>query len=135
MTHLLDSSALLTHYFEERGSTKVRQLFETEDTPILLSILSVSEFWSRLKSAGCEADFEKEWQLQQELFDRILPVDAAVTQRAIAIRCATPARLPMVVALIAATASIHDAVLVHRDPHFREIPSSFLRQLDLVRPL
>ena len=131
MTHLLDSSALLAHYFDERGSKQVRQLFEEDDTPILLSVLSVSEFWARLRSEGHEAAFESEWKLQQELFERILDVNWPVSERAIAIRRATPARLPMVDALIAATASLHNAVLVHRDPHFRPIPSSLVRQLDL----
>ncbi len=135
MTRLLDSSALLAHYFGEPGGEKVRQLFEAEDAPVYLSILSVSECWSRLKSEGCEANFENEWRLQQELFDLILGVDWPVTQRAIAIRRATPARLPMVDALIAATASIHNAVLVHRDPHFRAIPAKLVRQLDLDCPL
>ncbi len=131
MTHLLDSSALLAHYFEEQGSEQVRKLFEDEDAPMLLSVLSVSEFWARLKSEGHEADFENEWKLQQEIFDRILDVDWHVTERAIAIRRATSSRLPMVDALIAATASLHNAVLVHRDPHFRAIPAKLLRQFDL----
>jgi predicted nucleic acid-binding protein len=131
VTHLLDSSALLAHYFGERGSEKVRKLFDDEDTPILLSVLSAAEFWGRLRSEGHEASFENEWKLQQTLFDRILEVDWAVTERAIAIRRATPTRLPMVDTLIAATASLHNAVLVHRDPHFRAIPSSLLHQLDL----
>lgn len=131
MTHLLDSSALLAHYFEEQGGEQVRKLFENEDAPMLLSVLSVSEFWARLKSEGHEAHFESEWKQQQELFDRILDVDRLVTERAIAIRRATPSRLPMVDALIAATASLHNAVLVHRDPHFRAIPAKILRQLDL----
>jgi predicted nucleic acid-binding protein len=38
---------------------------------------------------------------------------------------------PMLDALIAATASLHDAALVHRDPHFRAILGSLMRQLDL----
>jgi predicted nucleic acid-binding protein len=37
----------------------------------------------------------------------------------------------MLDALIAATASLHDAALVHRDPHFRAILGSLMRQLDL----
>jgi predicted nucleic acid-binding protein len=131
VTHLLDSSALLALYYDEGGSQQVRQLFEEDDTPILLSVLSVSEFWSRLKSEGHESAFESEWKQQQQLFDHILNVDWSVTERAIAIRRATPARLPMVDALIAATASLHNAVLVHRDPHFRAIPPKLLRQLDI----
>jgi len=41
--------------------------------------------------------------------------------------CATD-RLPTIDSLIAATAAAHNAVLVHRDPHFTAIPAEMLKQ-------
>jgi predicted nucleic acid-binding protein len=37
--------------------------------------------------------------------------------------------LPLVDSIIAASAKAHDAVLVHRDPHLRAIPTERLKQL------
>jgi predicted nucleic acid-binding protein len=44
------------------------------------------------------------------------------------LRAATRPRLPLVDALIAASAKQHGAVLVHRDPHMATIPTSLVSQ-------
>lgn len=64
----------------------------------------------------------------------IAGVDESVAERAVAIRRATPARLPTIDSLIAATASVHGAVLAHCDAHMRAIPGTLLQQLDLDVP-
>jgi len=128
MTHLLDSSAFLAYFFNEPGKPRVEQLLTDETASLGLSVLTASEFWSRLKQEGREAVFDEEWADHLPLFDAILPVDWAVTQRAVAIRRATPSRLPTIDSLIAASAAVQSAVLVHRDPHFRAIPGELLQQ-------
>jgi predicted nucleic acid-binding protein len=44
------------------------------------------------------------------------------------LRSATRPRLPLVDALIAASAKEHSAILVHRDPHLATIPTSLVSQ-------
>lgn len=131
MTHLLDTSAFLAYYFGEPGGEKVRDLFEDEGASIVLSAATASEFWARLRAVGQDEAFEREWELHRPLFDAVLPMDEAVALRAIAIRRGTAKRVPTIDALIAATAAVHNLVLVHRDPHFCAIPESELQQLEL----
>ena len=134
MTHLLDTSAFLAHFFGEAGGIRVRSLFEDESSSIAISVLSAGEFWARLRALHREADFDREWAIHRPLFDRVLDVDWSITERAIAIRRATSERLPTIDSLIAATAAVHGLVLVHSDPHFRVIDGTLVRQLDLETP-
>ena len=68
----------------------------------------------------------------RELLSDCLPVTLATAQLAFKIQEATPTRLPNSDALIAATASIKGATLIHRGPHFLPIPSSMLSQAALL---
>lgn len=65
------------------------------------------------------------------LFDELLPVTPEVTRIALALIRGAPQRLPLVDALIAATALLAEATLVHRDQHLARLPSDRLRQRDL----
>jgi len=131
MTHLLDTSAFLAFFFDEKGSEQVRSLFEDNDNKVAISVLTRLEFWARLKALRREKNFETEWHLTTSLFDAILGIDDAVADCAVALRRLATRRLPTIDALIAATASVRGLVLVHRDPHFRAIPATRLAQLDL----
>ncbi|MCB0068701.1 MAG: hypothetical protein KDD77_16175, partial [Caldilineaceae bacterium] len=51
-----------------------------------------------------------------------------VVSKSLSLRSAAIGRLPHIDALIAATAALLDAVLVHRDPHFGSIPMHLLKQ-------
>jgi predicted nucleic acid-binding protein len=62
------------------------------------------------------------------LFDRVIPIDLEVCRLAIELRRSATDRLPTIDSLIAATAAVNDAVLVHRDPHFKAIPGGVLKQ-------
>jgi predicted nucleic acid-binding protein len=128
MTHLLDTSALLAFYLQEPGLDAVKAILKNPDHEVGLSAPSVLEFWSALHRRNLADRFEAEWQLLQPLFSEVVPVTETVAVRAIQLRRQTPARLPAIDALIAATAAVHGAVLVHRDPHFRAIPENLLRQ-------
>ncbi len=60
-----------------------------------------------------------------------LPVDRAVAEMAWQLRALIPQRLPLVDALIAATARAAGAILVHKDPHMSRIPTTVVKQLVL----
>jgi predicted nucleic acid-binding protein len=60
-----------------------------------------------------------------------LPVDRAVAELAWQIRSASSQRLPLVDALIAATARAAGAILVHKDPHMSGIPVDLVKQMVL----
>jgi predicted nucleic acid-binding protein len=61
-----------------------------------------------------------------------LPVDRAVAEIAWQVRQSTPGRIPLVDALVAATARAAGAVLVHRDPHMARIPKGIVKQIVLT---
>lgn len=129
MTHLLDSSAFLAFFFGEPGEGRVRELLSDGTAELGVSVLTSLEVWARLKAEGRPESFEREWSEHLPLSDAVVAVDADVCRRAVEIRAATRERLPTIDAVIAASASVHDAVLVHRDPHFRAIPARFLKQI------
>ena len=128
MSYLLDSSALLAFYFAEPGGARVLELLSDDDTEVASSVLSMAEFWSRLRAAGSDDEFEEEWRTVSQLVSAIHPVSLDVVSKSLSLRSAAIGRLPHIDALIAATAALLDAVLVHRDPHFGSIPMHLLKQ-------
>ena len=128
MKVLLDTSAVLAFFFGEPGATRVRDVLSEPRNAVAMSVLTPGEFWSRLRAEGAEARFDAEWRRLNDLVPEVLPVSLPIVLRAITLRRAATARLPYVDALIAATAAEHDAVLLHRDPHFASIPVPYLRQ-------
>ena len=133
MTHLLDTSAILTYYFEDGGADRVQTLLADTKNPPFICCISELEFWARLKSLGAEDQFRIDWPELSNLL-RTYSLDVQIVGRAVEIRRACCERLPTVDSLIAATASFHNMVLVHRDPHFESIPPKILRQVSLCPP-
>lgn len=133
MTHLLDTSAVLAYYFEEDGADRVQALLADTKNPPSICCVTELEFWARLKSLGAESHFGSDWPEISNLLT-IFSLDIQIVGRAVEIRRACSDRLPTVDSLIAATASFHNTVLVHRDPHFESIPRKLLRQLSLCPP-
>ena len=132
MTHLLDTSALIAYAFKEPGGERIQELIADPTVALGLSVLSVFEVWGRLKSAGREDLFERDWPMYRELFTTVAEVTLPIVQQATALRRGASARLPTVNALIAATAAVHGATLVHRDPHFATLPADLLVQEPLA---
>jgi len=131
MTHLLDSSAWLAHLFGEPGVDQVTLLFNDPTVAIYVSVLSLPEVHGRLKALGQQERWPEVWAAYSLLFERILPVNQPIAEQAIRLRSATTERVPIIDALIAATAAVNRLTLVHRDPHFASIPTSALLQLPL----
>jgi predicted nucleic acid-binding protein len=128
VTYLLDSSALLAFYFGEPGGERVREILSDDRTVVRLSVLSMAEFWSRLRALGSAESFDEEWYQLSEMMTSIEPISVEVVQRSLELRVAATARLPQMDALIAATAATCGAILVHRDPHFLSIPNHLIQQ-------
>jgi predicted nucleic acid-binding protein len=78
------------------------------------------------------AEFRQTLGDYQMLFSDIVAVDAAVAIAAFEIGGRTPQRLPLVDALIAATAQSRGACLMHRDRHMTGIPAEIVCQLPLA---
>jgi predicted nucleic acid-binding protein len=129
MTHLLDTSALLAHYLAESGAIRVQALFEDAAVVPGTSILSFFEFEIRLHQLGIDvATRGAELNRYRALLNEIVNVDEAVRSEAIRLRINATARTSAMDTLIAATASLRGAILVHRDPHFMVIPVNLLKQ-------
>ena len=128
LTYFFDTSAWIAHIFKEPGWEYLNDLFDEDASSIGVSVVSLTELQSRLKALGHDEQFEPLYEFYRPLFDRIMPVDENVALRAIALKREATSRLPGFDALIAATASLQDAVLIHRDAHFQSVPTDRLKQ-------
>ncbi|HZM02835.1 MAG TPA: PIN domain-containing protein [Candidatus Saccharimonadales bacterium] len=129
MTHLLETSALLAHYLAEPGAARVQALFEDGAVTTGTSILALFEFDLRLHHLGMdESTRTTELSRYRALLNEIVNVDEAVRKEGIRLRIRSSNRVPSMDILIAATASLQSATLVHRDPHFAAIPARLLKQ-------
>jgi predicted nucleic acid-binding protein len=129
MTHLLDTSALLAHYLAEPGATRVQALFEDDTVVAGTSILTLFEFEMRLHQLGIGAATRPvEVNRYRALMSEIVNVDEAIRNEGVRLRIGATARASAMDTLIAATASVRGATLVHRDPHFLAIQPSLLKQ-------
>jgi predicted nucleic acid-binding protein len=132
MRYLLDTSALLAHHRQENGWAAVQALFEADEAEIIMACISLTEFGRRLRDLGAPETVVRETLANYQLLcTEVAPIDAATALAAFVIGCATPRRLPLVDALIAAVAQAKGAVLVHRDAHMRAIPPELLQLNDL----
>ncbi len=133
MRYLLDTSALLSHYRQERGAQIVQSMFEDNAAEVLVASVSLTEFGRRLLNLGAPVgEVAQVLGRYQLLFNDVVTIDADIARLAIVLAFRTPKRLPMVDALIAAAAQRRAAMLVHRDEHMRHIPPDlvFLNDLD-----
>jgi len=128
LTYLFDTSAWIAHIFKEPGWEYLNALFDEDGSSIGISVVSLTELQSRLKALGHDGQFEHLYEFYRPLFDRIVLVDENVALRAIALKREAISRLPGFDALIAATASLQEAVLIHRDAHFQSVPTDRLKQ-------
>lgn len=129
--YLLDSSAWLVHLFDEPGVDQINQMFDDSRAQINISVLSILEIFVKLKSLGQDARWPEVWGKYKLLFNRVIPVDLEIAQKAVDLRSAPSNRLPTVDALIVATALVNKLTVVHRDTHIGAVPSSLLRQIQL----
>ena len=114
VTHVLDTSALLAHYFDEPGADVVEQLWATGSARPGVSAVTVAELRHRLDeemSDSGEAREAADAYLNE--LTVCLPVDRMVAEFAWQLKEAIAERIPLADALIAATARAAGAVLLH----------------------
>lgn len=134
MRLLLDTSALIAHHRQELGWERVQSLFENDDAEIFAASVSFTEFARRLRELGAAPSEARQIvESYRGLLKEVVTIDGKVAFTAFEIGCATPERLPLADALIAAAAAERVACLVHRDRHMAGIPSALLDQLDLAK--
>lgn len=133
MRYLLDTSALLTHYRQERGWEAIQGLFEDREADIIIASPSLAEFARRLRDLGAEdTEIYEVLDNYRLLVIGVVAIDAPVALAAYAVGRQTTDRLPLIDALIAAAAHVNEAILVHRDKHMAAIPGEVLQQLSLA---
>ncbi|MBP7142520.1 MAG: PIN domain-containing protein [Opitutaceae bacterium] len=131
ITHVLDSSAFLAHALGEPGSAQVTAIWEDSANTVGISALCIVEIKTRLREKISDPSRRTElYDLYRSLVT-VLDITEEVAVEAEELRSAGKARLPLADALIAATARLHGAILVHRDEHLAAIPPSRVAQLVL----
>lgn len=129
ITHVLDTSALLAHYFDEPGAEEVERLWSSRAGKPAICAVTVTELKVRLQEELIEGGegLEAAEAYLNEL-TVCLPVDRATAELAWQLRESVSERIPLVDCLIAAAARSVDAVLVHCDPHLSRIPREVVKQ-------
>ena len=132
VTHVLDTSAILAHYFDEPGAALVEELWQDSGNRVGICVLTLPELKGRLAAEVPDRQ-EVERTFSQYVDDLTvnLIVDRAVAESAMLLRESADTRLPLIDALIAGCARAHSAVLVHRDPHMSSIPQEMVTQVVL----
>ncbi len=132
VTHVLDTSALLAHYFNEPGAAVVERLWSDETSRIGISAVTITELKERLREEITDdAESARAADAYLNELTICLSVDRATAELARQLRQAVPGRLPLVDAIIAAAARAAGAILVHKDAHMSRIPPGMVRQIAL----
>ena len=131
-THLLDTSALLAHYFDEEGAEEVDAIWQDPANKPVICVLSIAELRTRLLAeVSSVEEVERVYDLYVNELTASVPVDRTVAEEASRLRESTQRRLPLVDACIAGCAKLHGCLLVHRDPHMDQLPKSAVLQMRL----
>jgi predicted nucleic acid-binding protein len=129
---LLDTSALFAHCLEEPGGDLVETILDRFPGEARISVVTWLEFKLRLDEIHSDAEVCREiLACYAELLDDPEPVSKEVAGAAYDLRRRATRRIPNVDALIAATAILQGATLVHRDPHLSALPPKLVKQIVL----
>lgn len=124
---LLDTTALLCHWFDEPGASRVDDILATES--VFIAAVSEFEFVVVAVHRGVErAAAEAAFATYNDLSGETVPVTQSVARRALALRAAARDRIPTVDCLIAGIAAERGLRLVHRDEHLTATPVEFCMQ-------
>ncbi len=122
--YLLDTTALLAHFFDELGSDEVQRIVTNPEAEIFISTVSIAEFARRLLTLGFDTGSAREQALAYAgLAAELIQPDTAIAVRAFELGSTASSRVPLIDTLIAASAMLTEAVLVHRDVHFEALSS------------
>lgn len=131
-THLLDTSAVLAHYFGEPGADQVDELWDDRSNRVAVCVLTLPELRTRLGTVLTDqTEAGDAFRLYTEELTIPVAVTTEVASAAIELRKVVSGRLPLADAVIAGCARCEGAVLVHRDLHMAAIPCEVLPQIVL----
>lgn len=130
MKYFLDTTALVVHAMKEPGATEVQSLIANEKNDLFVSSLSLFELAGVLKRNGVARLVPVMWETYQKIAE-VVPVDSHLACCAWELRLKTGKRLPIADAVIAASAKMLGATLVHRDDHLAQVPKSVVPQIRL----
>ena len=134
VTHVLDTSAILAHYFDEPGAALVEGLWQDTGNRVGICVLTLPELKGRLAAEVADRqEVERAYSQYVDDLTANLIVDRETAESAILLRQSADTRLPLIDALIAGCARTHSAALVHRDPHMSSIPHEMVAQVVLPR--
>jgi predicted nucleic acid-binding protein len=129
---MLDTSAVLAHFFQESGFGIVQQLLTDHEKRTSICAITLFEFRFVLREKKVkEADIIEAEQMYKDLIPDVFAVDLKAVQQAVTAREAAAVRIPMTDALVAGCAICNSATLVHRDKHLDAIPQTLLRSIRL----
>ena len=132
VTHALDTSAILAHYFDEPGAALVEELWQDTGNRVVICVVTLPELKGRLAAEVPDRqEVERAFRQYVDDLTANLIVDRETADSAILLRESADTRLPLIDALIAGCARAHSAVLVHRDPHMSSIPHEVVAQVVL----
>jgi len=130
VNYLCDTSALVAHALHQPGADIVQSLLDDESLQLSISVLSLFELAVVLKQNAASDKIPLYWETYSSIFE-VTPVDGPLARSAWTLRESAGARIPLVDAIIAATARARKATLVHRDQHLDQIPETTVAQLRL----
>ena len=131
ITHILDTSAILAHYFDEPGAAQVHAVWQDKTNKPAICALTVPELKMRLHvEVNDPVEVNRAVRLYVDELTTVVPVDRAVADEASILRESSRSRLPLIDACIAGCAKLHRCVLVHRDLHMAQL-SGIVEQLHL----
>ena len=134
VTHVLDTSAVLAHYFDEPGAEIVDRLWQDSRNRIGICVLTVPELRGRLEAEiEDEEEIDRAFNAYVDALTSSLVVDRTVAESAMVLRRESAERLPLTDAIIAGCAHALAAVLVHRDRHMESISQALVAQIVLPR--
>ena len=120
--YVLDSSAFLTLFEDEKGAETVQKLLERakkEEVAIFVCFATFAEvFYITFREQGQE-EARKRVKLMSRL--AITRVESSEELGLIAGRLKATHKLSFADAWIAATAILYDSILVHKDPEFEQL--------------
>ncbi len=129
ITHVLDTSAILAHYFDEPGADLVNALLVDNTLEVGLPAVALLDLRTRLDAAVSDAvEARRAYRLYAEELITAIPVTRETIAAAEEILPASGGQLTFLETVAAATARHAGAVLVHRSPRLARLPGQLLQQ-------
>ena len=119
---LLDTSALLAHYYHENGEVAVEQLLQSGEAWV------AAPTWLEMRINITAHNADAVVRAYQGIVAGTVDITREIAEAAFTIRTSSNQRIPAVDSLIAAAAFLRGFRLVHRDKHMARVPQHLVPQ-------